>query len=170
MDDQQESRPPQDKTELLTRIRAEWDALMTAIRSLSPQQMTTPDASGWSPKDNLAHLAAWENWLVRYHLGSEAPHDVLGLDEESFNCLDETAINALIFQRNKDKSLETVLSELNEAHRQVIARLDSLDFDVVMAARYDDDPAQRPLLDWVIGNTYEHFQEHRRTIESVSTP
>ena len=166
MNDQQKTRP-QDKVELLTRIESEWRALMAAIERLTPQQMTTSDAGGWSPKDNLAHLAAWERWLARYHLGGEAPHDVLELDEESFNHLDETAINALIFQRNKDRSVEMTLADLHDAHRQVLTQLDGLTFGEVMSPRYDDDPEQRPLLDWVISNTYEHFQEHRRTIEAV---
>jgi len=38
-------------------IDHEWQALLKVAESLSAEQMTTPDASGWSSKDNLAHLA-----------------------------------------------------------------------------------------------------------------
>ncbi len=47
---------PQSKAELMTAIHREWTALMGVIDQLTPEQMTTPDAGGWSPKDNLAHV------------------------------------------------------------------------------------------------------------------
>ena len=156
---------PQSMSDLLARIRAEWSALLAAVEALSPEQMTTPDAGGWSPKDNLAHLTAWEQWLLRYHLGGEPAHQVLLMDEATFDRLDETSINALLYERSRDRSAESVLSELKDTHSRVLATLERMSFDDLLAARYADDPQHRPVLDWVIGNTYEHIQEHRQTIE-----
>jgi hypothetical protein len=156
---------PQSMTDLLARIRAEWSALLTVVEGLSAEQMATPDAGGWSPKDNLAHLAAWEQWLLRYHLGGEPAHQVLQLDEATFDTFDETSINALLYERNRDRSVGSILSELKDTNNRVLATLERLSFDDLLAARYADDPQHRPVLDWVIGNTYEHIHEHRQTIE-----
>jgi hypothetical protein len=30
-----------------------------------------------------------------------------------------------------------------------------------------EDPQARPLIGWVIGNTYEHYLEHRNSIETL---
>ena len=34
-----------------------------------------------------------------------------------------------------------------------------------MKPRFSDDPEKRPLMNWVLSNTVEHFAEHRGYIE-----
>ena len=41
---------PQTKEEMLAEIQREWKALLAVVERLSPEQMVTPDAGGWSPK------------------------------------------------------------------------------------------------------------------------
>jgi hypothetical protein len=61
---------PGSKADLMSAIRREWKSLMDVVAKLDVQQkMTTPDEGGWSPKDNLAHLAEWMNLLMGYHIG-----------------------------------------------------------------------------------------------------
>jgi hypothetical protein len=36
-----------------------------------------------------------------------------------------------------------------------------------MRSRFDDDPEKKPLINWVIYNTSEHFEEHRETIAKM---
>ena len=55
---------PKSKSELFSRIQHEWSALMDAVAKLDEKQMSTPDAGGWSPKDNLAHITEWMNILL----------------------------------------------------------------------------------------------------------
>src|SRR3990172_8808657 len=75
-------RRPQNKTELMKAIEHEWKLLMKVVEALTDEQMTTPDAGGWSPKDNLAHLAEWMNILMGYHLDKRPAHKVMGVSEE----------------------------------------------------------------------------------------
>jgi hypothetical protein len=42
-----------------------------------------------------------------------------------------------------------------------------MSFDDLMAPRHADDPEKRPLLLWVIGDTSDHFAEHRAVIERM---
>jgi hypothetical protein len=39
-----------------------------------------------------------------------------------------------------------------------------MSFEDLMKPRRADDPEKRPLLLWVIGDTSDHFAEHRETI------
>lgn len=162
------TRMPEDKAELMARVDGEWRALEQAISGLSDEQMSIPDAGGWSIKDNLAHLAAWERFLRMYYLRNLPPHEVMGVDEATFQQVDEDGMNAILYQRNKDRSVADVLAELHSSHQQVLADLGEMSFEEMMRPRYADDPQARPLMSWIIGNTYEHYREHRASIEKLA--
>ncbi|MDP1544986.1 MAG: ClbS/DfsB family four-helix bundle protein [Anaerolineales bacterium] len=73
---------PKDKPELMSAIEHEWNALIQLAESLTDEQMSTPDAGGWSPKDNLAHLAEWMNILMGYHMDKRPAHEVIDVSED----------------------------------------------------------------------------------------
>ncbi|MEW5827334.1 MAG: ClbS/DfsB family four-helix bundle protein, partial [Chloroflexota bacterium] len=70
------------KSILLKSIQREFDALMAVVERLSPEQMVTPDAGGWSPKDNLAHLTEWLKALLGFHIDRKSAEEVLGIPKE----------------------------------------------------------------------------------------
>ena len=156
---------PRDKKDLMERIETEWLALLHTIEGMTPEQLSAPMVGGWSAKDNLAHLAAWEQFMLHYHLQGKPPHEGLDLDAESLDRLDETAINAIIYERNRLRSAADVLDNLRRSHAQVLETLDEMSFADLMQPHFPDDPEERPLLGWVIGNTYEHYREHLQNIE-----
>ena len=158
---------PKDKAELLSAIEREWKLLMAVIGQLTETQMITPDAGGWSPKDNLAHLTEWMKILMGYHMDNRPSHEVIGVSEEQVKGWDMEVINPLLFERNKNRSKEEVLANLHQAYGQLMARLEAMTFEDYMKPRHADDPAKRPLLGWILGDTTEHFMEHRETIEKA---
>lgn len=155
------------KTALLKSIEREWTALWNVIERLSPEQMSTLDAGGWSPKDNLAHLAEWLKVLLGYHIDKLPAHEVLGIGPEQVKEWDFRVINPILFERNKDRSPAEVLAGLKEAYAEVIARLESMSIDELMQPRRADDPQKLPLVLWILGDTSDHFAEHRATIEKM---
>ena len=76
-------------------------------------------------------------------------------------------INPELFERNKDRSTQDVLDELRRVYDVLIAKLESMSFDDLMKPRHAEDPEKRPLLMWVLGDTTEHFAEHRAMIEKM---
>lgn len=158
------SRPPRDKPELLERIRREWNALDRAIAGLGEQQMGVPDEGGWSIKDHLAHLAAWEHLMRLQYLQQVPAHDALGVDEATYRTLDEDGINAILQKRNRDRPLEEVLTEHRRSHAEVMADLTGLSFEEMLKPLDANDLRHRLLLSGITGNTYEHYREHRETI------
>ena len=159
---------PGSKAELMSAIKREWKALMDVVAKLeAANKMTTRDEGGWSPKDNLAHLSEWMNSVMGYHMDQRPPHEVMRIPEEVARGWDMEVINPILFERNKNRSLEDVMGELKQTYEKVIAKLEGMSFEDLMKPRHAEDPEKRPLLLWVIGDTSGHFQEHRETIEKM---
>jgi hypothetical protein len=159
---------PGSKAELMSAIKREWNALMDVVAKLeAANKMTTPDEGGWSPKDNLAHLSEWMNSVMGYHIDKRPPHEVMRIPEEAAKGWDMEVINPILFERNRNRPLEEVTEELKQTYEKVLAKLEAMSFDDLMAPRHANDPEKRPLLLWVIGDTSGHFQEHRETIEKM---
>jgi uncharacterized damage-inducible protein DinB len=46
-------------------VEAGWQQLNELLGSLSTEQLTGPrDAHGWSVREHLIHISAWEHWLL----------------------------------------------------------------------------------------------------------
>jgi len=158
---------PKDKADLMERIQREWSALTQAMDKLSDEQMSVPGTGSWSIKDNLAHLAAWEQFMLLVHLQGHPSHEAMQVDEATLERLDEDGLNAILYERNRHHSVADVVSDLYRSHEQVWAALEQMTYADLMKPRYADDPEARPVIGWVIGNTYEHYQEHRRAIQAI---
>jgi hypothetical protein len=159
---------PENKNELMSAIRREWNHLMDTVDKLTmANRMTMPDEGGWSPKDNLAHLSEWMNTMMGYHMDRRPRHEVLRVPEEVTKDWDMEVINPVLYERNKDRSTEDVLDELKRTYDVLVAKLEATPFEDLMKPRHADDPEKRPLLMWVLGDTSEHFAEHRATIEKM---
>lgn len=159
---------PGSKKELMSAIEREWKLLMDVVAKLDETKMTAPDAGGWSPKDNLAHLTEWMNSLMGYHMDHRPPHEVMRLPEEATRDWDMEVINPILFERNQNRSTQDVLDEMKHVYVTLVNKLESMTFEDLLAPRYpDEDPEKRPLLMWVLGDTTEHFEEHRKTIEKM---
>jgi hypothetical protein len=161
---------PGSKSELMSAIEREWNLLTDVADKLGQaNKMTTPDEGGWSPKDNLAHLAEWMNALMGYHLDRRPRHEVMRVSEAVTRDWDMEVINPVLFERNKDRSTEDVLDELKRVYEKLVTKLNAMSFEDLLMPRHTDDPEKRPLLLWVLGDTTEHFAEHRETIEKLVT-
>jgi hypothetical protein len=161
---------PGNKRELMSAVKREWKLLMDVMEKLTDEQMTMPDAGGRSPKDNLAHLSEWMNVLMGVHLGGRPSYEVLGIPEDATKDWDMEVINPILLERNRNRSRQDVLVELNQVYEKLMAKLESMPFEDMLKPRHADDPEKRPLLLWILGDTTEHFSEHRETIEKALKP
>ena len=158
---------PGSRSELMSAIAHEWKLLQDVIAKLDESKMTAPDAGGWSPKDNLAHLAEWMNVLMGYHIDRRPSHEVLNVSEEVTRGWDMDVINPVLFERTRNRSTQDVLDELQRVYAELLKKLEATPFEELLKPRHADDPEKRPVLLWVLGDTSEHFAEHRATIEKM---
>lgn len=157
------AQEPTGHADLMNRIDTAWAQLQAGLASLTEAQLNTPDAGGWSIKDNLAHLTAWERALLHIHLQNQPAAQVWGLDAATLKSQD--AINAAIQQRSSSRSAADILAESHIAHAQLRSALQDLSFDRILQPRYSDQPERGPLLGWIIGDTYDHYEEHGAYIQ-----
>jgi hypothetical protein len=161
------------KAELLTEIDDNWKALRAALDGLTESQLTTiKDAQGWTVKDHLSHLAAWERSAV-FFLEGKPRHEGLGVDEATYLTGNEDTINAVIQARQAARSLAEVLAHLQDVHQDLLRLLEPItDTDLQQRYRHylPDEPGEGdgPLaIDVVYGNSAHHFAGHRRWIEAL---
>jgi uncharacterized protein (TIGR03083 family) len=162
--------PPANKAELMARIDREWAALKRTLAPLSEAQATTPGPGGWSVKDLLAHISAWERVLLICHLQGGSFAEAAGMDEATSAATEhmtaETGLNDYFHQRDKDLPMPEVLAHFRATHRQVVAALEQLGDADLLRAHDPDDPASH-LIDSIVGDTYAHYHQHRATIEAM---
>ena len=164
---------PRDRAELLERIQRTRAALERTIGQLSETQLAAPGAaSGWSVKDHLAHLAVWEVSLTAL-LQRRPRYAAMEVDEATY-LRGADAINEVVYQRNKDRSLAEVLAAFRQAHDQLLDALGGLtDADLLKTYSHyqPDEPGEdsgEPILKWVAGNTYEHYAEHHAWLQALA--
>jgi hypothetical protein len=161
------------KSDLLAHIERDWTAINKLFATLTESQLTdirNPD--GWSIKDHIAHLTAWENSVV-YFFQHKPRHEGLGISEEVYlnDDIDET--NDVIFRLHKDESLQEVRECFNAVHAQLMTLLEPLtDEDLAKPYAYylPDEPGEDegpPAMRVVYGNTTYHYREHQAWIEEM---
>jgi hypothetical protein len=150
---------------LYNRIHDEWEAFAAVIATLDEPHTVRRDEGGWSVKDILAHIAAWEKFLiVNQFLDIPAP-EALCVPPEVIERASEDEVNAILFERNRDRPLVDVQTDWYETHRWLMSELAKLDEERLKQPTLCFGAAPRPLAQWVIFNTYEHYSDHRRAIE-----
>lgn len=155
--------PPPDKEAFLAMIQTGYDQFEALLATLSVEQMTTPGVNdSWTVKDNLAHLAAWQDYqAARMQAvvdgGAEPPPLAHGL-------ADEDGINAYLYQRHKDRPLADVLADFRASYQRVLAAARALSWDELNRPFpwYDNGV---PVGAYTLGNTSEHYAVHQEIIQ-----
>jgi len=162
------------KEEMLADIERAWSHLNGALDRLTEEQMTTrQDAQGWTIKDHIVHMAAWERSVV-FFLQGKPRHEGLGVDEAVYLEGTEDEINAAIQQQRQGLSLAEALNQLREVHEQLLKLLQPMtDADLLRPYRHylPEEPGEGegpPAINLVYGNTADHFAEHQGWIEEVA--
>jgi hypothetical protein len=163
---------PQNKTELLERIRAKRKELAMSIVELSEDELEAYNEDGWNVKDQLAHLATWERGIA-FLLQTRPRYAGMGLDRASWYDLTMDEINAVIHRQYLDIPLEEVLAYYQESHEELVAAINALDEEELFRPYSYFQPdesgkdSEAPIINWIVGNTYDHYDEHLEIIRSV---
>ncbi len=140
-----------------------WKKLNAVVDSLGPGGLTLMGADEWAVKDHLVHIAAWEHSLLALLQGADRAA-AMGVTDGG----DTDAINAAVWALHRDKTPEQALQYFHDTHARLTAELTKLsDADLRRAYNHyqPNDPqegpaGERPVVEWVAGNTYEHYAEH----------
>jgi hypothetical protein len=125
--------------------------LVRHVEPLSLTHLTAPGPdNGWSIKDHLAHLTAWEAMLIALLTGTPL-HTAFGLERTQYDAIRSTdELNALIERQRKDRSWEDVWARLQRTHDELLATIarlsDAQRLEPIGAFQAEDDPDERPIL------------------------
>jgi hypothetical protein len=160
------------KAELLERVRRDYAALEEAIGRLSESQMTQPIDGSWSAKDILAHIAAWQQILLEFHIGGRPFEQAAPGIAASYQTDGVDTINKALYQRDRGRPLAEILDAFRRSHQRTLATIESMSEAELFrpytpAGRDPSDGGQ--LINWIAGDTYEHYEEHRETIAKASS-
>lgn len=157
-------------TELLRRIENGWNDFNAYLKTLTEAQLTQPtDAAGWTVKDHIIHLSAWEEGTLAL-LRRQSRREAMGVDEDTWKNGGFDGINAIIQQRCKDMLLEEVMRTFDNVHRQLVDKVRAMSDEDLQRPFRDYEPAstrENPVIGWIIGNTYEHYAEHQPWIAAI---
>ncbi len=152
---------PATLAELLQRIDREWGRLNDLIRRMTPEQLEAGFDGGWSPKQHLAHVTAWERYLIGTVIGGKPAHESFGLGAEQMTeDMGIDAENELLARASDAKTLTEVMDEFHAIHAQARATVEAIDFADWASRTREWGGQQSPALFWIAGNSYDHYMEH----------
>lgn len=158
---------PTNKQELLNEIETAHQDMMRLLAAMSDDELTAPTLDGgWSPKDALSHILAWEkmamDWLTRSVQGEHVQRFIPGFlyDTEAEREPTMERLNTFLFERDQNRPLADVLQDFRATHKaffELVAQTDEQDiFDPHRFAWRNGSPA----LDMIAANTIDHYREH----------
>lgn len=142
------------KAELIQAIRsgrAELEALWAGASAEQMTQLPGPQAD-WSVKDLIAHLTYWEQKVARAIQS--------GKWSQSPQSATVNGVNAEVYQENRDRPLADVLADFHRSLEQVVGQVQALSEDDLADPGRFAWQKDRPLWDYIAGETIEHYQDH----------
>jgi hypothetical protein len=148
------------KDELLTAIKRDRDILDGLVARVPDGRMTEGAfEGGWSVKDVLAHISAWEQLCLKWIKENKREELTTGTDNDG----QVDALNARLYAENRDRSLDDVRRASRHSYEQMLAAVGWLsDADIAV------EPAWAPgrkLWQIIDANSADHYREH---IEQLS--
>jgi hypothetical protein len=180
---------PRSKAELLERMRVgreEWDALIAQIPDSARTEPALP--GGWSVKDLIAHVAAYEHWTAaqiraanegrtptnsELYGSDETPGDPEEWDigEDVVNQTEPDIIdrqNARIYAQYKETPLAEVMTFSSQAFADLMAAVEAVSEEDVTRPGAQTWTEDSTLLEIIPGQSYAHYEQHTGELRSIS--
>jgi hypothetical protein len=127
------------KAGLIECINGVWSTLEGELTG-TEEALTRLGGDRWSVKDHLAHLEAWERYLLAL-LERRSPSTALGIDLATIRSTEDDPLNELIREPTKTQPLAQVLDDLRNTHERLLGAIAALPEDDLerLAAYYQPD-------------------------------
>lgn len=153
------------KSEALQKIDDSWRRLTELVEAIDPATFLQPVKDEWSPKDHVAHVSAWEEYLLAI---LEKRDRFMSMGVANLRDIETTdEINDAVFQARRNLAPDVVRTSFAETHRNVRAAIESLTDADLQRPRSDfepesegSEPSEESLLDEIEWNTWGHYALH----------
>ena len=165
-----------EKTQLLKHYNVVRTQLREFIDSLSTSQlMISADEAGWTVKDHLVHIAAWQNGISAL-LERKPRFPAMGLPESAATIDDFDRINEMVREHYAGLSPAQVNKMVRDADvhfRKVLSSVTAADLAKPYAfyakIRKPSETESQPVFGWVEGNSWHHIEEHLPWMRQIIT-
>lgn len=132
-----------DRAKLLRRIDEGWRAFRAKVGHIGRARLERPPSAGWTFKDLVGHVAAWEE---------EVPRQLAALREGTYRwSLSVDEFNRRAVEERRLVGAEAILDELDAAHRRLVQAVREMP---------EEQLADKRALEWIVESTYAHYAEH----------
>ena len=108
------------REEVIARYRADFARLRAGVMLLDAGQRDHPVVDGWTAKDVVAHIAAWDRELA------SGVWELLAGRRPEFISYVEDEFNARVVGRSRDLSFNDALREAEQAHAALMGTLEQI--------------------------------------------
>jgi hypothetical protein len=156
------------RRDLLAEIERERTALDAVLARLTPRQMTRSGVTrgGWSVKDILAHLVAWQQLNLGWYaagLRGEKP----AMPAPGYTLRELPRFNRMLYRKHHRRSLRAIQADYLAYHRRVVELIESLsDRDLQTLGHYTWTGPSWTLSDYLRAATAAHYLWARKRIRS----
>jgi len=140
---------PRTATELAARVDEAWRPVRERIREIGRGRMGESLPNGWTYKDLVGHIAAWEEY------GERGIRDWRAGRFAEMSDADVDAFNAREVENRKLVGAEAILDELDTAHRRLVE---------IARTLTEDELRERIPLSLVAWDTYLHYPDHAQDL------
>ena len=142
------------KQQVIENLEQRWSAFRKSFEGLSREKMTCPAPNdGWSVKDILVHVRAWEEECLKY-LPLIIEGKRLPRYKDMYGGIN--AFNAMTHKTNKDLPLDAVLKNLDDTHERLLNFLNAVPEEYFSS--------QTRFRRRLAADTCNHYPEHTETI------
>lgn len=158
---------------MLAEIQAGFDRFVAFLDTLDEAALTGPaDAAGWTANDHVIHLAVWAGSMQAV-IDGRPRWEAIGVSRETWATIADgyDVINAAIQRQHAGRASADVRRTFEATHRALVERMAALSTDDLLRPYSHHQPwavgRDEPLYAYLIGNTAEHYDEHRGYIADL---
>lgn len=155
------------KSRLRESIQNGYQLFKELLAEFDAEQMQRPGAVGkWSLKDTVVHIVVHEQRMLQWmneRLSGKHPimFQPYAMPDDKLDQLNEE-----IYFENRNRPLDDILHALEETHAETLKLVEtSLEKDLFDTGRFQFLGGE-PLWEAVAANTFEHYEEHSRGIQT----
>lgn len=156
---------PTTKEQLLKEIEKERGALEEFMSTLTPDDLTRPNALGsWSVKDVMGHLVEWEQmFLGWYKAGLKGK--IVEKPASGFKWNQLPQLNQQIYEKYCALPLTDVQKKFRASYRQIMKTIESLSEDDLFKSGRFAWTEKHPMVAFILPNTSSHYRWARTEIQ-----
>jgi hypothetical protein len=163
---------PATKQEFLDYVNSRWNAFVAQTDRLTDDRWTGPtDAAGWTAKDHVAHVTAWDRSFIE-HLRNQTPQQqTLGVSDAAWTAGGYDAMNEEIRQRTIDLPVDEVQAERDKTWIEILELVSGFSEEEFAGPgkSVGFSSGEKSVLELLIADLPNHYDEHRGYIEIIVT-